>query len=300
MPLSYSQLRSYATCPRQFEYAFVKKLKTPLTPEMCFGVSVHTTLSKWGRLEQVSGGRFQVSGKKEQTSLFPAENVALPETYNLTPDTLARLWHSSFVTEGYPTLAASEFDRLRGEKLMEGFFAWWVKEPRKVVGIEKGFSAPLSSTEAEPKRGRVERPLDVAPPLHSPLAHARGSVEESITITGRFDRVEELSDGTLRIIDFKSGSLRSQEAVDQDLQLSIYCIAAKEAFGKDASELVMLFLDEDVTEVRTSRLEGELRTAAKTISLVSERIASKDYRPCPSREVCRNCPYRRVCDVAAV
>ena len=120
------------------------------------------------------------------------------------------------------------------------------------------------------------------------------------TITGRFDRVEELPDGTLRIIDFKSGSLRSQEAVDQDLQLSIYCIAAKETFGKETSELVMLFLDEDVTEVRTSRLEGELRTAAKTISLVSERIASKDYRPCPSREVCRNCPYRRVCDVAAV
>ena len=120
-------------------------------------------------------------------------------------------------------------------------------------------------------------------------------------VTGRFDRVELLSDDTLRVIDFKTGGLRSQELVEGDLQLSLYAIAAKEVWGKEVSELVMLFLvDEEVTEIVTKRTEGELATAAKTIVLLSERIESKDFTPTPSREKCRSCPFRRVCDVSAV
>src|SRR3989338_5738672 len=221
MPLSYSQLRSYATCPRQFEYAYVKKLKTPLTPEMCFGVSVHTTLSKWGKLEMEGA----ISGKRQaaraQTTLFSEDSSSSASRLPLPASRLLGLWHSSFVTEGYPTLAASEFDRLRGEKLMEGFFAWWAKEPRKVVGIEKWFSVELC---------HGERRRTMAQAKESPFDSAQG---DTVSVAGRFDRVEELPDGTLRIIDFKSGSLRSQEAVDQDHQLSIYCIAAKETFGKE-------------------------------------------------------------------
>ena len=261
MPLSYSQLKSYATCPRQFEYAFVKKLKTPLTPESCFGVSVHTTLSKWGKLEQASSGKRKAGS--DQTTLFSEDHVSTASCSQLTASCLQGLWHSSFVIEGYPTRAAAEFDRARGERLMESFYVWWQKEPRNVVAVEKGFTAD--------------------------------------TLTGRFDRIEELPDGTLRIIDFKSGSLRSQEEVDRDLQISIYCMAAKEAFGKEVRELLLLFFGEDACiEVKTTRGAGELGTAKKTIALLAERIASKDYRPTPNREVCRNCPYRRICDVAAV
>ena len=206
-------------------------------------------------------GKDQKSAVRDQTSFF--EEPVRSEHSSLTSDLLRSLWHSSFVIEGYPTRAAAEFDRARGERLMQSFYAWWQKEPRKVVAVEKGFTVDA--------------------------------------LTGRFDRIEELPDGTLRVIDFKSGNLRTQEEVDRDLQISIYCIAAKEAFGKEVSELLLLFFGEDACiEVKTTRGVGELGTAKKTIELLAERIASKDYRPTPNKEICRYCPYRRICDVAAV
>src|SRR3989344_2708905 len=133
-------------------------------------------------------------------------------------------------------------------------------------------------------------------------AFAEASVgrQHDTLITGRFDRVEELPDGTLRIIDFKTSRIRNQSAVDQDLQLSVYALAGREELKKEVSQLTMLFLvDESLTEVVTRRGEGELNTAAKTIELLSERVLSGDYTPTPSKEKCRGCPYRRICDASA-
>ena len=304
MPFSYSQLKAYRVCPRQFEYAFVKKLKGPLTPEGSFGVSMHTTLAKWGKLERAMSG--ELRAVRVQVPLF---SEADPRTLSskLTAPSLLALWHSSFVIAGYKTKAAADFDRARGAELLRQFYTWWAGEPRKVVAVEKGFRLEL------PKGGDPTSPSSFAE--WAGLRGARNGVLRQaqddkcrMTVTGRFDRVEQLSDGTLRIIDFKSGGRRSQEAVDLDLQLSIYALAARETFQKEVAELVMLFLpstssgqeNEEVSEVKTMRSSSELATAATTIQLLAERIASKDYHPTPSREVCKNCPYRRICDVAAV
>jgi len=276
MPLSYSQLSAYRSCPRKYEYAFIKKLKQPLTPEACFGVGVHSCLAKFGNAEIRKYENTKIV--QEQSSLFAEESEA--QDSELTLEFLLSLWHESFVKDGYASLQAADFDRKRGETLMQKFFEWWSGEARKVVLVEKGFRIKVDSAS-------------------SSLASAHCAQHDTIIITGRFDRVEELPDGTLRVIDFKTGGLRKQESVDADLQLSIYALAVKEMFGKEASELSMLFLvDEEIKEIKTQRSVGELKTASKTIQLFSERIASKDYTPTPSREVCRGCPYRRVCDVA--
>lgn len=201
-----------------------------------------------------------------QRQLFEGMHSPAQEI-ELTFDALLAFWQTSFVTAGYDSLVAADYDRKRGEKLLVQFYEWWKKEERKVIGIEKSFTLHINSRE----------------------------------IKGRFDRVEELPDGTLRVIDYKTFRVRSQEEVDQDLQLSVYALAGREELNKEVSELVMLFLvDESLTEVVTRRGEGELKTSAKTIELLSERVLSGDYTPTPSREKCGGCPYRRICDVSAV
>ena len=218
------------------------------------------------------------------------------QSSQLTADSLRSLWHESFVHAGYESKVAADFDRIRGETLVVQFYEWWQKEERRVIGVEKGFKISMENASRRPAR----HPEEVRSEAENRLEGSSRSPQHDV-IAGRFDRVEELDDGTLRIIDFKTFKVRSQEEVDQDLQLSLYALAAKEELKKDVSELVMLFLvDESLMEVVTTRGAGELRTAAKTIELLSERLESRDYAPTPSREKCRGCPFRRICDVAAV
>lgn len=281
MPLSYSQLSSYRYCPRKYEYEFVKKLPKALSPEQCFGISIHSCLAKFGNAEMRKYENAEIQRNK-QPSLFVSEK---DQTMNpeLTLNELLAFWQTSFVTAGYDSTVAADYDRARGEKLLTEFYEWWKKEERKVIGIEKSFRCNVV------RRG--------APPV---LSEVEGLGRPEAVINGRFDRVEELNDGTLRIIDFKTSRIRSQEEIDQDLQLSLYALAAKEEWKKEVAELVMLFLvDESLVEIVTTRGAGELKTAAKTIELLSERVLSGDYTPTPSREKCRGCPYRRICDVSA-
>jgi DNA helicase-2/ATP-dependent DNA helicase PcrA len=306
MPLSYSQLSAYRSCPRQFEYGFVKKLPQPLSTYQSFGVSVHSALAKWGKREMQNS---KCKIQNEQGSLF--EENSQVSHFSLSLDELLQLWHESFIINTYPSTVEADFDRTRGERLMQEFFEWWRKEDRTVIGVEKGFSLDLGlrtkdlGDSLSPTSLRRSGIANL--PLHKDIQHddsatrRRESHVLSPILKGRFDRVEELPDGTLRVIDFKTVGPRTQEQVDQDLQLSVYAMAARSAFSKTVSELVMLFLvDTKLIEVISERGEGELKTAAKTISLLSERISTKNYAPTPGKDVCRHCPYKRVCDVAAV
>jgi len=47
-------------------------------------------------------------------------------------------------------------------------------------------------------------------------------------LTGRIDRVDRAPDGSVVIVDYKTGKARSQEDADESLQLSIYAMAAHE------------------------------------------------------------------------
>ena len=280
MALSYSQLSSFRSCPRKYEFAFVKKLPQPMTEANAFGISVHSALAKFGRAERVESGkrthlRQGYGGQvvdSDQSSLFDEDNVIVNKGHSL--EDLLEIWGESFTHNVYENKAAADFDRSRGEKLMKKFYEWWGREERKVVGVEKGFRIRIEDERNEKRRGGEE-------------------------ITGRFDRVEEF-DGGLRIIDYKTTMPRSQEEVDQDMQLSIYAIAAKETLKKEVKELVMLYLhEENLTQVITTRSDSELATVANNIQLLAERIDSKDYSPTPSSGKCRKCSYRRVCDASA-
>ena len=205
--------------------------------------------------------------EKGQLALFLEEEEQ--KTAPLTIETLLDLWHRSFIIEGYASKTDADNARVRGEKLMRHFFTWWSVHQRDVVAIEQGFTVTLP-----------------------------GSTEYSIR--GRFDRIEKDKDTEgLHVIDFKTGSLRTQEETDADLQLSMYAIAAEQIFAMPCTRLTLLFLREDgVEEVHTTRSEDHKHKASKNIHVLATGIDDRDFAPTPSKKKCTHCPYRGICDAA--
>jgi len=261
MPFSFSQLSTYSTCPRKYEFANVKKIPRSISAGESFGSSVHNTLSRFGKRE-VENGKRKV--EKGQLALFMEKEDVPPA---LTLDTLIELWHQSFIVQGYASKVDADSARKRGEKIMQHFFLWWAERPREVIAIEQGFTVSLGN-----------------------------ATEQSIR--GRFDRIEKDEEG-LHIIDFKTGSLRTQEETDADLQLSMYSIAAEQIFALPCNRLTLLFLHEDgVTEVHTTRSDNQKNLAAKDITVLATAIEEEDFTPTPSLKTCKHCPYRGICNAA--
>src|SRR5215469_10873365 len=116
---------------------------------------------------------------------------------------------------------------------------------------------------------------------------------EGATVAGRIDRIDDLGDGRVAIIDYKTGKPRAQEDADESLQLSIYAIAAQEKWGYRAERLVFYNLEE-ASAVSTTRERLQLEEAKAKVKEVAERIERGEFNPKPGFH-CRFCSYRSLC-----
>jgi DNA helicase-2/ATP-dependent DNA helicase PcrA len=113
------------------------------------------------------------------------------------------------------------------------------------------------------------------------------------TVAGRIDRIDDLGDGHVAIIDYKTGKPRAQEDADDSLQLSIYAMAAREKWGYQAERLVFYNLEENQA-VTTTRGKLQLEAAKAKVEDVADRIDAGQFDPKPGYH-CRFCPYRNLC-----
>ncbi len=225
----------------------------------------------------------RMKNAENQLEMFAEQAVS--QSSELIAQSLINLWHQSCPTNAYATRFEADAARMRGEHLMQLFYAWWSERPREVVAVEKGFSIHVSNEQGM-------RSSDNPQPANRQTG--------KLIITGRFDRIERTSEG-LHVIDFKTSQPRTQDEVDADLQLSIYALALQQDFGELPVTLSLLHLTEDgIVEMCTHRSEGQVHDAIKQITAFHDRMENKDFHPTPSLPACKRCPYRGVCDVAAV
>lgn len=118
-------------------------------------------------------------------------------------------------------------------------------------------------------------------------------------VRGRVDRVDRLPDGDYEVIDYKTGERKSEEDLDADLQLALYRMAAREAWGIEASTGSYYYvLDGDKVAAPTKPDDAE--RVERTVLQVGEGILSQDFEPRPSPQVCSWCDYRLICPAAEV
>jgi DNA helicase-2/ATP-dependent DNA helicase PcrA len=116
-------------------------------------------------------------------------------------------------------------------------------------------------------------------------------------VRGRVDRVDRLPDGDYELIDYKTGERKSTEDLDSDLQLALYRMAAREAWGIEASTGSYYYvLDGDKVPAPTRPDDAE--RVERTVLQVGEGILSQDFEPRPSPKVCSWCDYRLICPAA--
>jgi DNA helicase II / ATP-dependent DNA helicase PcrA len=112
-------------------------------------------------------------------------------------------------------------------------------------------------------------------------------------LTGRIDRMDRAPDGSVVIVDYKTGKARTQEDADESLQLSIYAMAAEQKWGYRVSELVFHNLEGNIPIV-SKRTEFQLEQARERVLAVVRGIADGNFKPKPDF-YCNFCAFRGLC-----
>ena len=137
-----------------------------------------------------------------------------------------------------------------------------------------------------------------APSYRIPAAlEFRFSIEiEGVQINGVIDRMDRLPGGGYEIIDYKTGRrLPPKQQVDQDLQLSVYYLAAKEIWGIEPERLTLYYLLPR-QRMTTFRSEADADDLRKRIATVAERIGAGKFDPKPN-PLCDWCDFQARCPV---
>ena len=116
-------------------------------------------------------------------------------------------------------------------------------------------------------------------------------------VRGRVDRVDRLPDGDYELIDYKTGERKSEEDLDDDLQLALYRMAAREAWNIEASTGSYYYVL-DAEKVAAPTKPDDAERVERTVLQVGEGILSQDFEPRPSPQVCSWCDYRLICPAA--
>lgn len=113
-------------------------------------------------------------------------------------------------------------------------------------------------------------------------------------VRGRVDRVDLLQSGEYELIDYKTGRPRSAEQLAADVQLSLYALAAREAWGLEAARGVYHYLldDERVTVASEPERVEWVREVAVA---VAEGVRAQEFEPTPGVRACGLCDYRLLC-----
>jgi DNA helicase-2/ATP-dependent DNA helicase PcrA len=111
-------------------------------------------------------------------------------------------------------------------------------------------------------------------------------------ITGRIDRLDRVQDNVVRVIDYKTGAVKTRRYAEESVQLSIYAMGAI-AMGFVPRDLVFLNLkgNEETVTVRTP---AQLQRARQKIEDVARGIATGRFEARPGQH-CQWCGYQRLC-----
>jgi RecB family exonuclease len=116
-------------------------------------------------------------------------------------------------------------------------------------------------------------------------------------VRGRVDRVDRLPEGGWELIDYKTGYAKTAQELGDDIQLSLYAIAAREAWGLDDTRQAYYYvLDDRKVPVPADAGGGEW--VRQAVLEAGAGILAQNFEPTPSPAACAHCDYRIVCPAA--
>jgi putative RecB family exonuclease len=119
-------------------------------------------------------------------------------------------------------------------------------------------------------------------------------------LAGKVDRIDKLADGSLEVVDYKTGKVppRRDDAsvAEDDLQLSAYAIVISRKYGLAVSRCSLIFLTEDLKIGFTPTPELLAKKEARIEEIVRAIEAETEFAP-RKNNLCPWCEYREICPV---
>ncbi len=256
---SFSQIKSYSTCPYQYKLAHILKIPTKGSASFSFGKSVHGAMHKfYERLCELNDVR--------QDSLFdaPRKNAPIKTTKAPSLDKLLVFYEESWIEDWYNTkLQREEYYQL-GKDILREFYKSEENNWTIPVGLESSFKIKIGN----------------------------------YLVRGQIDRIDRLPDGSFEIIDYKTGKAKEKvEGEDKD-QLIIYQIALRQlpeyreigAPGK----LTFYYLN-DNKRVSFLGNEKEISKLQEKLIKTIEQINSGNFSATPGQHTCKYCDFKNIC-----
>ncbi len=196
----------------------------------------------------------------KQTSLFDvgAEPAALVPPLKV----LQELYANNFIDEWYASDEERDQYRDLGWASLQKFHVDFSAAPPKLFALEMGFSLKLAD----------------------------------ICLKGRIDRIDELPDGSLEVIDYKTGKPKDQLTWEDKRQLILYAMALEKCLSvpKPISKLSFYYLNNGykLSFEFTDKDKDKLVTQ---ITQTMERIEAGDFAPTPDPIKCLYCDFKDIC-----
>ncbi|OGF28668.1 hypothetical protein A2477_00525 [Candidatus Falkowbacteria bacterium RIFOXYC2_FULL_47_12] len=264
---SYTQLQSYDKCPHQYFIDHVLKIPKPGKHFFSFGQSMHLALQKFF-------GLIMQSQNVQQGSLFSVP-LPPPDTLRvtmragnpplskgkenvLTEETLLKLYEESWIDDWYEDKKQKEEYRRKGREIFREFFDKHAGNWPKVIGLEQSFKLRIG--------GHL--------------------------IYGKIDRLDDLGDAGVQIVDYKTGQAKDEEKItsDQKYQLLLYQLAAEEVLKKKPANLQFYYLENN-SELNFLGNQKEIEKMQEwvmmTIKKIEESIKHNYFSH--SSDPCRYC-----------
>lgn len=261
---SFSQIKAYDTCPYQYKLAHILHIPTRGNASFSFGKTIHATLHHF--YERVR----ELNASKQESLFAMPESQRRPREINAPSlDDLLALYEASWIADWYESKDQRESYYKKGKEILKVFYASQEGHWTIPAGLESGFRVKVGD----------------------------------VLLRGQIDRIDQLPDKTIEIVDYKTGKSKEKlESADKE-QLLIYQIAVETLpqyrhLGRP-SKLTFYYVNDDV-KISFLGESKELEKLKVKITDTVSAIRGGDFIATPSPHVCQHCDFRDMCEFRAI
>jgi DNA helicase-2/ATP-dependent DNA helicase PcrA len=253
---SFTQLKAFEKCPKQYKYAHLLKIPTPGKASFSFGQTIHTTLLNFFKLvkERANAGQQDLFGNQVDKKTESQEPL-------VSWSELQQVYQGAWIDSWYEDAQQKQKYKKRGIEFLKRFYDSLPTPWPKPIDLEKGFTITIN--------GQM--------------------------LKGKIDRIDAVSGG-IEIIDYKTSERPPEEEKDAELeQLHIYAMAAREALKLNPVKLTYIYLAIEKPysyEVDEKAIE---KTKAEISETITE-ILKSDFVATPAKHVCVHCDFQGICE----
>ncbi|MBP9747539.1 ATP-dependent helicase [Patescibacteria group bacterium] len=197
----------------------------------------------------------------QQGNMFEGMRAMPSAGFSVTDDEAREIYLETWDDQWYPDREKHDEYKKRGWEAVRYFLHECRTKPFEVLAVEKPFTLVFGK----------------------------------YSIKGTIDRIDQLPDGSLRVIDYKTGSAKDELKTEDKEQLHLYQLALEGQGHRVTSLMYVYVMDWQIAEVEP--MNDKKRTSfLETIEGRMEAIASSNFAPTPEPFVCKYCDFKSICE----